>query len=101
VSEREMTSASHWKERLAQYAPLDEDEGSPESAPGENRKLEGHLLFIGTSGGYVLLKGDGPPPPLGPRVEVPGQAGGFSVMKVGRSPLPNDPRSCAYLERIE
>jgi hypothetical protein len=49
----------------------------------------------------VLLKGDGPPPPLGPRVEVPGQAGGFSVMKVGRSPLPNDPRSCAYLERIE
>jgi hypothetical protein len=96
-----MTSASLWKERLAQYAPLQEDERSPESAPREDRKVDGHLLFIGTPSGYVLLEEDGPPPPLGPRVEVRGQAGGFSVMKVGRSPLPNDARSCAYLERIE
>jgi hypothetical protein len=101
VSEREMTSASQWKERLAQYAPLEEDKRSPESAPIERRKVDEHLLFIGTSSGYLLLEGDGPPPPLGPSVEVPGQAGDFSVMKVGRSPLPNDARSCAYLERIE
>jgi hypothetical protein len=101
VSERELTSDSHWKERLAQYAPLDEGERSPESAPTESRNAVGHLLFVGTSSGYVLLEGDGPPPPLGPGIEVPGQAGGFSVVKVGRSPLPNDARSCAYLERIE
>ena len=96
-----MTSASRWKERLAHYAPLDEDARSPESAPRESGTVDGHLLFIGTSNGYVLLEGNGPPPPLGPSLEVPGQAGGFNVMKVGRSPLPNDARSCAYLERIE
>jgi hypothetical protein len=58
-------------------------------------------LFIATSSGYVLLEREGAAPALGAGIEVPDHAGHFNVMKVGPSPLPNDARSCAYLEPIE
>ena len=86
------------KERLTHYAPLEEQQGSPESEPTERRGLDQHLLFIATSSGYLLFERVGPPPPLGSTVEVPEQPVPFGVIKVGSSPLPNDARSCAYLE---
>jgi hypothetical protein len=62
------------------------------------RTTDEHLLFISTSGGYALVEREGPPPPLGRGIEVPEQSASFLVTKLGPSPLPNDSRTCAYLE---
>lgn len=61
--------------------------------------VSGHLVFLSSSRGYALVELDGPPPALGGDIELPEQAGSFRVAKVGPSPLPNDPRMCAYLEQ--
>jgi hypothetical protein len=74
------------------------DQPTPESGRRDHRTAERHLLFISTSGGYVLVEREGPPPPLGRGIEMPEQAVSFLVTKLGPSPLPNDPRICAYLE---
>jgi hypothetical protein len=34
-------------------------------------------------------------------VTVPGHEGLFRVVKVAASPLPNDPRACAYVQQTE
>jgi hypothetical protein len=99
--EPEATSVPDLNERLTHYVPLAENQQPPESGPNQPRNVDRHLLFIATSSGYVLLEGDGAPPPLGAGIEVPDQTDRFSVMKVGPSPLPNDARSCAYLEPTE
>jgi hypothetical protein len=50
-----------------------------------------HLLFVPTPNGYRLAEAAGPPPRIG-TVTAAGV-----VTKLGRSPLPGDPRLCAYL----
>ena len=55
----------------------------------------GHLLFVPSPQGYHLEERDGPAPERDERVEVGGAA--FVVSRVGASPLPLDPRPCAYL----
>jgi len=51
-----------------------------------------------SKGEYVLRDRSGRCPAAGDRVD--GEDGvGYVVLKVGRSPLPNDGRPCAYLER--
>jgi hypothetical protein len=59
-----------------------------------------HLLFVPVDESYVLVAAKGEPPDVGTwlnrnlsREHV------FLVQKVGPSPLPNDSRRCAYLER--
>jgi hypothetical protein len=58
---------------------------------------EGHLLFVWNTGGYELREQDGDVPVVGAEVEQDGQT--LVVAKVGPSPLPHDPRPCAYLAR--
>ena len=86
IVEKAPRSSGDWQERIERYI-----------APAESQ-AERHLLFISTSRGYALVEQEGPPPPLGRGVELPEQAVSFFVAKLGRSPLPNDPRICAYLE---
>ena len=76
------------------------DADQPPQEPGrrDQRTAQRHLLFISTAGGYELVERDGPAPPLGRRIEMLEQASFFLVMKLGTSPLPNDHRTCAYLE---
>jgi len=74
---------------------------TPEPDRRDQRTAERHLLFISTSRGYTLVEQEGPPPPLGRGIEIPEQAVSFLVAKLGPSPLPNDPRICAYLEPTE
>ncbi len=62
---------------------------------------ERHLLFVPTTDGYLLVEREGPPPPLSGEVETPELPGFFVVAKLAPSPLPNDRRACAYLERPE
>lgn len=60
-----------------------------------------YLQFVSTPSGYQLLEQQGPAPAAFDRVEVPEHDGLFRVAKLAISPLPNDSRLCAYLERIE
>ncbi len=62
---------------------------------------EPYLLFVSTPHGYRLVEQQGPPPATLDYVEVPEHGGMFRVAKLAISPLPNDRRVCAYLERIE
>jgi chromosome segregation ATPase len=55
-----------------------------------------HVVFLPGESGYHLAELAGPPPEAGALTEIEGAA--FRVLKVGRSPLPDDPRRCAYLE---
>lgn len=56
----------------------------------------GYLLFVWRPTGYRLEERQGPPPSVGSEVEL--ADGAQHVIKVGPSPLPGDPRPCAYLE---
>jgi hypothetical protein len=69
-----------------------------EHVTSDERSAARHLLFLSTSRGYVLVELDGSPPPLGQKIQVQEEPGSFLVAKLGPSPLPNDPRVCAYLE---
>ena len=72
---------------------------SPAPNPGPNPapSVDGHLLFVSTPDGYRLLERQGAPPPArGDLLEVEGI--GYSVLRLGPSPLPGDWRRCAYLE---
>ena len=56
----------------------------------------GHVLFVWNPSGYELLSRAGEPPAVGTEVGV---SGGIRVVaKVGASPLPADPRLCAFLD---
>lgn len=73
-----------------------------EAPPSEQRKVESaHTLFVPTHNGYLLLNREGPAPPLGEHLElaeVPDRK--LIVVKISSSPLPTDPRRCAYLQEL-
>ena len=78
-------------ERLqTEFAQLSAVEPEPEpELPSE------HLLFVPTAKRYLLVERQGPPPDTGDEVAL--SEGSFVVGKVGRSPLPGEPRVCAFL----
>jgi len=101
-----------WQERIARYVSVsngggDENDGEDRERPIEAKQRsdqqadERHLLFVSTSRGYQLVERDGPPPAAFADVTVPGHEGVFRVVKVAASPLPNDPRICAYVQQTE
>ncbi len=53
-----------------------------------------HLLFVWSPAGWELREAEGGPPPIGSELTVSGHA--LVVTKIGPSPLPADPRPCAY-----
>jgi len=53
-----------------------------------------HLLFAWSPGGWELREAEGDPPAVGTELTVGGRE--LVVTKVGPSPLPADPRPCAY-----
>jgi hypothetical protein len=55
----------------------------------------GHLLFVPSPQGYRLEERDGAAPERDTRIDVDGTA--FVVSRIGASPLPLDPRPCAFL----
>jgi hypothetical protein len=77
--------------------------GQPTSEPraSDEGTAESHLLFVSTPRGYLLVQREGRAPAAHENVEVPDQTGLFQIAKLAPSPLPDDPRVCAYLERIE
>ena len=59
-----------------------------------------HLLFVWSAAGYELLERAGEPPAPGAEVDLGDDGRRFFVSKVGPSPLPDDDRPCAYLQRL-
>jgi hypothetical protein len=55
-----------------------------------------HVLFVWKPTGYELREREGDPPAVGEEVEEDGTR--LRVLKVGASPLPGDPRPCAFLQ---
>jgi colicin import membrane protein len=62
-------------------------------------EVEGCVAFAPTAAGYRLVELPGKPPEVGSTVELEGCDGPLVVTRYGRSPLPLDNRSCAYLDR--
>ena len=54
----------------------------------------GYLLFVSSPVGYSLREVDGEPPQVGDELDEDGRT--IVISKVGRSPLPDDERPCAY-----
>jgi hypothetical protein len=52
----------------------------------------GYVLFVWSPSGYTLREQSGEPPRVGEELE-----GGLIVTKLGVSPMPGDPRPCAYV----
>lgn len=63
---------------------------------GESAGPEGHLLFVWTPRGWRLEQHEGAPPVAGETLEADGSD--LIVTVVGPSPLPGDPRRCAYTQ---
>jgi hypothetical protein len=59
-----------------------------------------YLLFVSKPSGYELVEREGEPPEPGSEVEVGDDGLRFAVSKIGPSPLPQDDRPCAYLQRV-
>ena len=57
-----------------------------------------HLLFVSKPSGYELRQAEGDLPEVGALLEVDDLK--ELVVKIGPSPLPNDPRPCAYLQAV-
>jgi hypothetical protein len=74
-------------------------EGDSEVGGSAESAAQAHLQFVSTSNGYQLLERRGPAPTAFEYVSVPEHDGLFQVTKLATSPLPNDRRLCAYLER--
>ena len=66
---------------------------TPPAAP--EPKAATHLLYVARDG-WQLVEREGPVPTLDATVDVDGMP--LVVTRVGHSPLPGDPRACAYLE---
>jgi len=62
--------------------------------PTQEPQAPTHLLYVARDG-WQLVERNGPVPPVDSSVEVDGEP--LVVTRVGRSPLPDDPRACAYL----
>ncbi len=75
-------------------AELEHELSSAEPAPEE--APPGHVLFVWNPSGYALLSRSGEPPAVGSEVGISG--GTRVVTKIGPSPLPGDPRLCAFLD---
>ena len=55
-----------------------------------------YLAFRWTPAGYELSEESGELPDVGATVESEGKS--WTVVKIAASPLPNDPRTCAYMQ---
>jgi hypothetical protein len=87
-------------EALQAISPERQGEGTLETRRQPPPEL-GHLLFVPTYQGYLLLQRSGTAPPVGDILELPESPGArLVVAKLALSPLPQDRRVCAYLNSL-
>src|SRR5688500_11741215 len=92
-------------------AVTDADEPTPEPAMpppvtlptslalAEPTPTYGCVAFASTTVGYRIVQLAGPIPAIGATVDVP-DVGELVVLRLGRSPLPQDHRTCVFLEQL-
>jgi len=91
--------------RIAELSEIEPDKpAQPVEAAPSQRQVEacrGHLIFAQLAGRYVLVERDDEPPEPGTTIEV-GEVGEemLLVERVGRSPLPDDLRRCAFVQEV-
>jgi len=86
--------------RRAQVLRLLAGRRTQPSADADNGSDRGHLVFVQLERGYELFERDGGPPARDARLELAAFPDAvFVVTNVGRSPLPNDTRACAFAQR--
>ncbi len=76
-----------------------ESNGAAAAEPEPEREPEPgatYLIFVWTPGGYGLHAAEGNAPEAGTRLSIAGAE--HVVARLGPSPLPGDPRRCAYLD---
>ncbi|HET9244031.1 MAG TPA: hypothetical protein VFN99_11365 [Gaiella sp.] len=83
--------------------PREEPEPAPEPAAPLDVEPEvesafGCVAFASTPAGYRLVQLGGPAPDVGTPLDVP-DVGELVVIRLGRSPLPGDQRTCVFLEQ--
>ena len=81
------------EELAAREAAAHAAAGTPVARP--RAEPERCLLFVPRPDGYRLVALDVSPPVAGESLEIDGER--FSVVRLGRSPLPGDARLCVYL----
>jgi hypothetical protein len=64
----------------------------------DGQQFRTHLRFVWTSNGYELREREGDAPGVGEEVDEGEKR--LRVTKVAPSPLPGDPRRCAYLQPL-
>jgi len=75
-------------------------EPEPATQPaGAAAPAAGWVAFLSSAHGYRLVEGEGEAPRAGAAIELEGAS--HRVVRVGRSPLPDDRRRCVYLEEEE
>ena len=99
MAEESPRPSGAWQDRVNRYVrPVEQDQPAADQSGEIEETAERHLLFVSTPRGYSLIEREGPPPPVGDRIEMPEQAASSFVIKLATSPLPNDSRPCAYLQ---
>jgi hypothetical protein len=89
-------------ERIPVVPPSVEPAGVVERRPEPVRSEQAAaawVAFASTTAGYRLVERSEPLPDAGSTIELP-EVGEVIVLRVGRSPLPHDERSCAFLEQV-
>jgi hypothetical protein len=84
--------ADHLDRLESEVAELTARLQSPDPEP----TAPGHVLFLPTPDGYVVVEADEAPPPVGQLLMLEDRW--FRVQRVGRSPFPHDRRPCLFLE---
>ena len=83
-----------------ELAPVPAPAILPTSLPSPEPKSPfGWVAFASTTAGYRLVHLSGAIPMVGDIVEVP-DVGELLVLRLGRSPLPSDQRTCVFLEQL-
>ena len=86
------------EEEQRRSGPAAESEAGDASTDGAGT----HVLFISHASGYQLLSREGRAPEAGTEISLSERGGRrYRVSKVGPSPLPDDPRRCAFLEPVD
>jgi len=96
-----------WKRdrRIAELSAIERNEraqvGEMTPSQPDARASRGHLIYAQVAGRYVLVERDGAPPEPDAMLQLP-EIGEETVLvgSVGRSPLPNDARPCAFAQQV-
>ena len=95
-----LQSAQHALERALAELESERERARPREVSRRIYSDDRHILFVPSPSGYAVVVRSGPPPAVGTDVEMSGDTR-FKVVRVGPSPLLDDPHPHVYLDRIE